>query len=112
MPDDELINPFEEIGPGMCTVCGGRIAVVDAEANYMLLDKKGYPTDLQNEYTRCEGVCVDCGARYPMKRSGLGYKGYSRTSEILREFEGRNKLQITKEPKSNEEKDTNPFIQK
>lgn len=80
MYEEPLISIFEEIGNGQCYKCGGPLAAVDLEADYMALDSRGFPTNMETLMSKCEGVCLNCGTRIPLVRSGVGYKYYSKVA--------------------------------
>ena len=66
------IEPMIVFGQGQCTECGGQLTVVDMETTFLRLDKNGSPVT-EDTMIKCEAVCMNCGKRYPMLRSGLDY---------------------------------------
>lgn len=106
MNDHDLIDPIVFFKPGQCPYCSGILMVVDSEISCMLLGSDGMPVK-EDVQIRCEGVCQSCGKTFPMIRHGFGYREYTPSFEIIREYDllQERKLQHTKV-------EGNPFVKK
>jgi hypothetical protein len=67
-------------GRGCCLKCGHPLTIIDMETSFIQLNTNGTPIG-EETMIKCEGVCRNCGERYPMMRD---YDEYVHDNEYTR----------------------------
>ena len=86
MAKEELQPMIKIVRPGQCDECLGPLTIIDHDMSISVLSASGYPTSTENAYSEIYGMCTNCGKRFDMMKTGMGYEKYSRTAELYKDF--------------------------
>ena len=92
MAEEKLYNPVQYIGACACYRCGSPLYAADSELSYFRLNQDGEVEEEKSTVIDCRGVCPNCKIVYPLRRSGFGYRIYSKTVERDIQFQRRRLL--------------------
>lgn len=103
------IKPMLFFGPGQCIECGGQLTIIDMETCFMRLKPDGEP-EREDTIIKCEAVCLHCGKRYPMMRSGLAYVPENEYTIFMKKYmENQHRIETEQRMDSLKPTPDNPF---